>query len=80
VVGPPAALTYRVPVPADLQALKRAAPAVAQSWRIATRSVLQVALARGGELRELVRAGGISHYVVVTAPAGTPTASSPSSP
>jgi predicted GNAT superfamily acetyltransferase len=76
VVGPPASRTYRVPVPADLQTLKRAAPAVAQSWRIATRSVLQAALARGGELRELVRAGGLSHYVVVTPPAETPAPSS----
>lgn len=64
----------RVPIPADIQGLRDRDPALAAAWRRATREVLAPALARGWEVRELVREGGssatVSHYVMV--PPGAP--------
>lgn len=63
--GPPDLPSYLVPVPSDIQALKDASAGTAARWREATRAVLEPALARGGEVRELVRDGSLSWYLVV---------------
>lgn len=64
--GPPDEPVFRVAIPADVQSLKTADPEAAVTWRAATRAVLAPALGRGGEVRELVRDGLVSHYLVVT--------------
>jgi predicted GNAT superfamily acetyltransferase len=55
----------RVPIPPDLQALKDRNPELAREWRLAVREALAPRLARGWEVRELVRHGNVSEYLVV---------------
>lgn len=54
-----------VAIPADLDALKRDDPGLAEAWRHATRRVIEPYLQRGYEVRELVRDGRISHYLLM---------------
>ncbi len=53
-----------VPIPASIQDLKRADPGAAVRWREATRSVLVHYLGAGYEVRELVRDGDLSWYLL----------------
>lgn len=55
----------RVPIPADIQALKVADPDLARAWREATRSALAPRLAEGWEVREVVRSPQpVSYYLL----------------
>jgi len=60
----------RVPAPPDIPSLRDTDPAAAAAWRGATRAVLAPAAREGWEVRELVRDGELSYYVVVPPPAG----------
>lgn len=64
-----------VAIPADIQAVKADAPHTAARWREATRPIFVDYLARGYEIRELVRGGEVSHYLLErdapTAPDGS---------
>ena len=53
-----------VPIPADLDALRARDPELAVAWRQATRPVFETYLARSYEVRELVRDGLVSHYLL----------------
>lgn len=53
-----------VPIPADIQAVRDADPDRAVSWRRATREALVHLLGSGFEVRELVRDGDVSHYIL----------------
>ncbi|MEJ2538432.1 MAG: hypothetical protein P8188_00390, partial [Gemmatimonadota bacterium] len=44
----------RLPIPADIQSLRDRDPDLARRWRVATRRILETALARGWEVRELL--------------------------
>lgn len=44
------ALPVRIPIPADLDALRESRPDLALAWRLATRKALQAALALGGQV------------------------------
>jgi predicted GNAT superfamily acetyltransferase len=55
----------RVPIPPDLQALKDRDPGLAREWRLAVREALAPRLARGWEVRELIRHGNLSEYLVI---------------
>jgi predicted GNAT superfamily acetyltransferase len=59
------ARSLRVPIPADLQSLKARDPELALAWRMAVREALAPRLHRGWEVRELIRAGNVSEYLVV---------------
>lgn len=54
-----------VALPADIQALKERDGALARQWRESTREALAHYLERGWEVRELVRAGEVSRYLLV---------------
>lgn len=54
----------RVAVPADIQALKRDDLPLARAWRERTRTTFLHYLGRGWEVRELVREGAWSSYVL----------------
>ena len=54
-----------IAVPADIDALKASNPDMAVRWRVATRAAFKSALAQGYEVRELVRSGTVSRYVLV---------------
>ncbi len=51
-------------IPANIQALKSAAPDLAASWREATRAVFQSYLSRRYEVCELIRGARVSHYLL----------------
>lgn len=53
-----------IAVPADVQALKQRAPALARAWRHATRAAFEAYLARGYEVVDFVRRGAIGDYVL----------------
>jgi predicted GNAT superfamily acetyltransferase len=58
--------SFLVPVPDDIQFVKREDAALARAWRSATREALVTALAEGGRVEELVLgAERVSFYVVV---------------
>jgi predicted GNAT superfamily acetyltransferase len=48
-------LPVRVPVPRDIQALKRSHPEVARAWRRSVRSALEAALESGGVVAGMIR-------------------------
>lgn len=54
-----------VSIPARLEDLLEAAPAVARAWREATRTVFQAYLDRGYEVREFLRGEPASRYLLV---------------
>lgn len=53
-----------VSVPADLDGLRKRDLPLAVEWRAATRESIEAYLARGYELRELIRDGDVSHYLL----------------
>jgi predicted GNAT superfamily acetyltransferase len=55
----------RVPIPADIQTLKARARSLAREWRMAVRREMAPRMARGWEVRELVRRGNLSEYLLV---------------
>jgi predicted GNAT superfamily acetyltransferase len=55
----------RVPIPASVQGVRDQDPGSAAAWRDATRAILHPAIGLGWEVRELVRAGEVSYYVLV---------------
>ena len=54
-----------VPIPADIQAVKSTALGTAVRWREATREIFEDLLGRSYEVRELIRDGNLSHYLLV---------------
>jgi predicted GNAT superfamily acetyltransferase len=54
-----------IAIPADVDELMRDDAALAAAWRQATRRVLERYLERGYEVRELVRDGDVSHYLLM---------------
>lgn len=54
-----------VAIPADVDALMEEDVGLATAWRQATRRVLEPYLARGYEVRELLRDGNVSHYLLM---------------
>lgn len=56
----PAAVT----IPAEIQAVQEASTEVASEWRARTRTAFETYLSRGYEVRELVRDGDVSHYLL----------------
>lgn len=72
-LSPPArdARRVRVPIPADVQALKADDPGLAVAWREAVRGAMEPLLSTGWEARELVRAGNLSEYLLVLETGGT---------
>jgi predicted GNAT superfamily acetyltransferase len=63
--APDEARAVRIPIPPDLQALKNRDPELAREWRLAVRQALAHRLERGWEVRELIRLGNVSEYLVV---------------
>lgn len=59
---------FLVPVPLDIQGILATDPDLGRRWREATRAVLAPALARGGEVRELVRGTEASAGYLVVMP------------
>jgi len=55
----------RVPIPADVQALKDRDPDLAREWRHAVREALASRIRAGWEVRELIRAGNLSEYLLL---------------
>lgn len=64
-VDVPDAPRFLVPVPASIQDVKARDPALAGAWRLATREALEGPLARGWEVRELLRGERWSSYLLV---------------
>lgn len=62
----------RIAIPADIQALKAAAPALAAEWRRRTRAAFEAYFGRGYEAVELVREGETSSYVLALVRADRP--------
>ena len=62
-VDPHAAGCIRIPVPADIEALRRENPAEAREWRFRVRAALGAALAQGGRIVGFDRTEG---YIVKT--------------
>lgn len=60
----------RIPVPADIDALKAADASLALRWREATQKAFEHYVGHGYEVRELVRGEGHSHYVLVSGESG----------
>lgn len=54
------AATFRVAIPADVQAMKARDAGLARAWRAATREVLEPTLARGGRVDGLARRGHLA--------------------
>lgn len=65
----------RVPIPWDIQALRDRDPALAASWRTATRAALAASIEAGFEVLELVPARPVSYYILrpTAPPAPEPT-------
>jgi len=62
---PQGSTAFRVPIPADIQTLKSRERALAREWRMAVRRVMVPRMARGWEVREFVRRGNLSEYLLV---------------
>ncbi|MGH7476780.1 MAG: hypothetical protein ACRELD_10850, partial [Longimicrobiales bacterium] len=60
----PAAPVVRLAIPAELQALKQADPALALAWREASRTALLDLFARGYAATDMVRDGAVSWYLL----------------
>lgn len=56
--------TVRVAVPADISSVMAASMELARGWREATRAAFSHYMGRGYEVREFVRGGRISHYIL----------------
>ena len=66
--GLPAGGRFLVPVPLDIQGILATDPGLARRWREVTRAVLAPALARGGEIQELIRGADASAAYLVVMP------------
>ena len=58
----------RVAIPADISAVMDADMPLAVAWREATRETLTHYLDAGFEVREVVRRGELSYYILTDAP------------
>ncbi|MBW3534994.1 MAG: GNAT family N-acetyltransferase [Gemmatimonadetes bacterium] len=64
-VAVPDAPRFLVPVPASIQEVKARDPELAGAWRAATRAAMETPVARGWEVRELLRGRLWSSYLLV---------------
>ena len=63
--APEGSRAVRVPIPADIQTLKSRDRSLARRWRMAVRREMAPRMAEGWEVRDLVRRGNLSEYLLV---------------